>query len=163
MNFQFFLEKLEASEEFKDFIKENPKAYLCSGFFAIDKEGKDDKKHFDFYDPSSEKLFSFQIENGCKKTEVEMIDKRIPEKIETDFDFSFEEIESLINDKMQKENVKNKLQKIIISLQSFKRKNLLLCTVFISMLGLLKIHIDIKSKEIVLFEKKSFFDFVRKS
>jgi len=38
MNFQFYLEKLKHSEEYKEFLKENPEAYPCSGFFTIDKE-----------------------------------------------------------------------------------------------------------------------------
>lgn len=36
MNFQFYLEKLFESEEFAEFKKEFPDAYLCSGFFVID-------------------------------------------------------------------------------------------------------------------------------
>ena len=39
MNLQLYLEKLKSSGVFKEFMKENPKAYLCSGFFTIDKEG----------------------------------------------------------------------------------------------------------------------------
>jgi len=38
MNMQFYVEKLSHSEEFKEFMKKNPDAYLCSGFFVIDKE-----------------------------------------------------------------------------------------------------------------------------
>jgi len=47
MNLSTHLKKLKSSEQFKRFIKENPKAFLCSGFFVIDKEGTDNKKHFD--------------------------------------------------------------------------------------------------------------------
>ncbi|MAG10887.1 hypothetical protein CMI44_01075 [Candidatus Pacearchaeota archaeon] len=53
MNLQFYLEKLKVSEEYKKFMKENPSAYLCSGFFSIDKVGKDNKQHFDFCVPQS--------------------------------------------------------------------------------------------------------------
>jgi len=35
---------------------------------------------------------------------------------------------------------------------------MLIGTVFISMLGLLKVRIDVEKMKIVLFEKKSFFD-----
>ena len=65
MRFQFYLEKLHNSEEFNSFIKENPKAYLCSCFFILDKENReapDNKQHFDYYVPESKETFSFKIE-----------------------------------------------------------------------------------------------------
>ena len=49
MNFQFYLEKLMDSGDFQKFKKENPNAYLCSGFFSIDKEkGLDNQQHLDY-------------------------------------------------------------------------------------------------------------------
>ena len=42
----------------KDFIKEFPEAYPCSGFFVIDMESKDNKNHFDFFVPKDKKIFS---------------------------------------------------------------------------------------------------------
>ena len=90
MKLQFYLEKLQASESFEKFMKENPKAFLCSGFIVIDKEGKDNKQHFDFFIPKEKKIFSFQLEEDCKKVEVERIDDKTPEKISLDCDFDFE-------------------------------------------------------------------------
>ena len=162
MNFQFYLEKLYSSEIFKNFIKENSKAYLCSGFFTIDKEGKDNQIHIDFYIPDSKKMFSFRIEKKIEKIPVEMITKKIPLEIKLDFDFNLEEIEEMIVNEMKKKDIKTKLQKIIFSLQNIKGKNFLVCTVFTSMLGLLKVHIDLKEKKIILFEKKSFFDLMKR-
>jgi len=162
MNFQFYLEKLYSSEIFKNFIKENSKAYLCSGFFTIDKEGKDNQIHIDFYIPDSKKMFSFRIEKKIEKIPVEMITKKIPLEVKLDFDFNLEEIEEMIVNEMKKKDIKTKLQKIIFSLQNIKGKNFLVCTVFTSMLGLLKVHIDLKEKKIILFEKKSFFDLMKR-
>jgi len=84
MNPQFYLEKLKNSEEFEKFKKENPSAFLCSAFFSIDKsggnkslttsskrgqsKGKDNKQHFDFFNEG--KIFSFQVEDNCKKIEL---------------------------------------------------------------------------------------------
>jgi len=170
MNLQFYLEKLQSSDVFKDFMKKNPKAYLCSGFFTIDKEGQDNQRHLDFYVPEKGEMFSFKFEEAGKveKIPVEMINKKIPEKIKPDLDinFDFGDIEKIILNEMELQNLKNKLQKIIISLQNYEEKNFLVCTVFVSMLGLLKVNIDLEGKdgkpEITLFEKKSFFDFLKK-
>jgi hypothetical protein len=143
-------------------MKENPKTYLCSGFFTIDKEGKDNQIHVDFYIPDTKKMFSFRLEKAIEKIPVEIITKKIPLEIKLNFDFDFEEIEEMIINEMKKQDIRTKLQKIIFSLQNIKGKNFLVCTVFTSMLGLLKIHIDLKEKKIILFEKKSFFDLMKR-
>lgn len=156
MNFQFYLEKLYSSAIFKNFMKENPKAYLCSGFFTIDKEGKDNQIHVDFYIPDAKKMFSFRLEKGIKKIPIETITKKIPLEIKLDFNFNFEEIEEMIVNEMKKQDIRTKLRKIIFSLQNINGKNFLVCTAFISLLGLLKIQIDLKEKKIILFEKNLF-------
>ena len=158
MNFQFYLGKLHNSENFKDFIKKNSDAFLCSGFFVIDKEGKDNKIHFDYFIPKDKKIISFQLEKDVQQVPVEMFDKRIPKEISVAHDFGFDDIEKIIVGEMEKQGIKNKIQKIIFSLQKMKEKDFLVGTVFVSMLGMLKIHISLSEKKITLFEKKSFFD-----
>ncbi len=158
MNFQFYLEKLHNSENFKNFMKENSDAFLCSGFFVIDKGGKDNKIHFDYFLPKDKKIISFQLEQDIQQVPVEMFDKRIPEKISVAHDFDFDDIEKMIVVEMEKQGIRNKIQKIILSLQKLKEKDFLVGTVFVSMLGMLKIHISLSEMKITLFEKKSFFD-----
>lgn len=160
MNLQFYLEKLHNSKNFKNFMKENSDAFLCSGFFVIDKEGKDNKIHFDYFLPKDKKIISFQLEQDIQQVPVEMFDKRIPEKISVEHDFDFDDIEKMIVMEMEKEGIKNKIQKIILSLQKLKEKDFLVGTVFVSMLGMLKIYISLSEMKITLFEKKSFFDMV---
>ena len=162
MNFQFYLEKLYSSNIFKNFMRENPKAYMCSGFFTIDKEGEDNQRHIDFYIPDTKKMFSFRLEKKIEKIPIEAMTKKTPPEIKPGFDFNFEDVEEMIIDEMKKQDIKNKLQKIIFSLQNINGKNFLVCTVFISLLGLLKVHIDLKEKKIILFEKKSFFDLMKR-
>ena len=145
MNLQFYIEKLHSSKEFKDFMNENLDAYLCSGFFVIDKEGNDNKQHFDYYIQNQKKMFSFQLdsemdnEDGIKLVPIEMFGGKIPEKV-LKHDFDFKEIEEMIEEEMRKQNIKNKIQKIMFSLQNLKGKDFLICTVFISMLGILRVR-----------------------
>ena len=162
MNVQFYMEKLSLSEKFKNFMKDNKDAYLCSGFFVIDKNPKnpDNKQHFDYYVPSSKKMFSFQLEEGIKRVPLDIINKEVPEKIlKPEFDFN--EIEKIIEKEMERRDIKNKIQKIMLSLQNFNKKDFLICTVFISMLGILKVKIDLSTEEVTEFEKKSFFDIMK--
>ena len=162
MNIQFYMEKLSLSEEFKKFMKENKDAYLCSGFFVIDKDTKnpDNKQHFDYYVPSSKKIFSFQLEDEIKIVPIDTLNKEVPEKI-SKHEFDFDEIEKIIEEEMEKQNVKSKIQKIILSLQNIKGRDYLICTVFISMLGILKVKINLSTEEVTEFEKKSFFDIMK--
>ena len=55
------------------------------------------------------------------------------------------------------------MQKIILSLQRVNEENFLVGTVFISMLGMIKIKINAAKKIIVDFEKKSMFDILKVS
>jgi hypothetical protein len=134
-------------------------AYLCSGYFSIDKEGgKENKQSLDFYVPATKKFFSFSLDD-MKKSEIESFGQDfIPEEISIKTDFDFDEMEDLIIEKMKEEKVSNKVQKILYSLQQKDGKPFLLVTVFISGMGLLKIIIDLKAKKITDFEKKSLFD-----
>jgi len=162
MNFQFYLEKLKKSDEYKKFIRENPGAYFCSGFFSIDKTGNDNKQHFDFYVPGGSSIptnqplttppknqlnekdkgkiggdvFSFKLEDG-EFVKLERInEEKIPEEISLDLDFDFSEIERLIREKMEEQKIKNKIQKLLFSLQRIKGKNMLLGTVLVILVGI---------------------------
>ncbi len=164
MNSQFLLEKLNSSEEFKKFRKENPKSYLCSGFFIIDLEAKnpEDKYHIDYYIPETRKTFSFELENGVKLVPLELRDEeKVLERVSMKNHFDFDEIKELVMDEMEKNKITNKIQKIIFSLQNLEGKDMLLGTVFISGLGLIKVNIEVDNMEITDFEKKSFFEMMK--
>lgn len=176
MNLQFYLEKLYASEDFQKFIEENKDAYLCSCFFVIDFEKEDNKQHFDYFvlfpaakprppipatdeiNSQNGRIFSFQIEKGCEKVDVENFGNKVPEEISDNYNFDFKDIEKLISERMEGENIKNKIQKILFSLQRVDGKEVLLGTIFISALGMIKIRIDLENMKVVEFEKKSFLD-----
>ena len=163
MNFQFYLEKLYASESFKKFIEENKDAYPCSCFFIVDKSGSDNKQHFDYFIPSTKKMFSFKLEDDCAKVPVDLRDENVPTKLPSNYNFDFDEVEKLIVEEMEKRGIKNKIQKMLWSLQHKDGKNYLLGTVFISMMGLLKVSVDVTDMKIIDFEKKSFMDMLKVS
>lgn len=162
MDFQFCLEKLLDSEVFIDFKKEFPDAFLCSGFFTLDKEGTDNQQHLDYWAPSVKKLYSFKLnESPIVKIETETNSDFIPKKIKDNIDFDLERVEKLIEEKMSENKMNNRVQKLIFSLQNTEEKDYLLVTVFLSGLGLIKVMYDIDKKEVTEFEKKSFFDMMK--
>lgn len=161
MNFQFYMEKLRASKDFKSFMKENPSAFLCSCFFSIDLVGTDNKIHFDYYVPSLKQMFGFQLEKNCEKMPLETREGFLPEKISEKIDFDLKEIEKILSDKIKKEEIKEKVQKIFISLQRVNKKDSLIGTIFISGMGMISFEIELSTKKITSFQKKSFMDFFR--
>jgi len=160
MNFQFYVEKLRNLDNYKKFIKEFPKAYPCSCFFVIDKGGQNSKQHFDYYVPKDNKMFSFQLELG-NFVPVERIGKEIPDKIDLDLNLDFNKIEEIIQERMIKEKIKNKIQRFLFSLQKKDQKFYLIGTIFISGLGMLRVAIELGEMKITDFEKKSFFDIMK--
>ncbi len=160
MNFQFYLEKLMASESFKNFITENKDAFPVSGFFVIDLEGKDNKQHFDYFIPSTNKMFSFQLESKCDLVPIEIIGDK-PEKISMNYNFDFSDVKKLIQKEMATRGITNKIQKMLFSLQHKDLKDYLIGTIFISNFGMIKVNIDITDMKVILFEKKSFFDMLK--
>jgi len=159
MNFSFYVEKLENSEEFKKFKNEFPESFPCSCFFVIDKQGSDNKQHFDFYLPKEKRISSFQLENGQLVPIQEVKEK--PEEISLEHDFDFKEIEELIVKEMETNKIKNDIQKILFSMQRVKGKDYLIGTIFIPKLGMIKVNIDIAEKKITDFEKRSFLDMMK--
>ena len=164
MNFQFYLEKLMAGEEFVNFMRENKDAFCCSAFFVIDREKSkvlQDKQHFDYFVPSENKIYSFSLENGVKKIPVQMFGDSVPEKIALNYNFDFNDVEKMINEKMVEEKTKGAVTKILYSMQHLEGKDYLVGTIFLSMLGMLKVHYDISENKIILFEKRSFMDMLK--
>lgn len=161
MNIHFYIEKLLVSEEFEKFKKENADAHPCGGFFVRDFENlknPENKSNIDYFVPSIKKMFSFQLDDGVKLIPIEIADGKIPEKIAFNYNFDFDDIEEIILREMEFKGIKNKIQKILLSLQSKESKDFLVGTAFISGMGLLKFLIDLSEMRIIEFEKKSFFD-----
>ena len=62
---------------------------------------------------------------------------------------------------MEKDNVKNKIQKYLFSIQKQKGKHYIIGTVFVSNLGMLRVKICLDDMQVIDFEKKSFFDVLK--
>ena len=165
MNFKFYTEKLKNSQEYKNFIKDNPKAYFSGGFLAIDIEnnGIGDEQHLDYYDKGKKEYTSFCISKSCQKSLVELKDKeKIPEEVNENVDFDIDKIKVMIQNEIAKQGMKNKIQKILLSLQAKNKKHYLIGTVFITKLGLIKLQISLEDMIINEFEKKSILDMVKR-
>ena len=161
MKFQFYYEKLIDSEDYQKFVKENPLAFHSSGFFVLDLEnnGKDNSVHFDmFLEKPKPKMFSFKVTGNVELLPVENFDPRIPEKLSMNYTFDLMNIKEKIEKKMQDEQIKGKLKKLLFSLQKLNKIDYLVINGFLDNMGMLKVTYDLSKKEITQIEKKSFLD-----
>lgn len=160
MKIRAYLSELEKNKEFQEFIEANPQVYLCSAFFVIDKENENHKQHFDYFLPEENKIFSFQIEENCKQVPMDNLAPEAPKSLDLKEDFELQEIDDLIQTEMENRGIKNKMQKILFSVNNFENQDVIFGTVFISNLGMIKIRISLKDKEILEFKKESFMDMI---
>lgn len=163
MNFQFLIEKLTASEEFQKFKKENSDAYPFGGFFSFDLENKKTQNQYsiDYFIPSLSKAVSFKLEKGVEMLPITIQESQKFTEIGANYSFDFEEFQELIEKEMEKKEIKNKIQKILYSLQNYEKEDYLLATVFLSGFGILQANVKIQNKEITKFEKRGFLDFLK--
>ena len=109
------ISKLEFSEEFRNYLKKNPKAYLISGFLIMD-EGD---WQIDYYNPNNGLVTAFLVREKIKvKPEAQAfqekekkIEKLDIEKVKLDFERAMEIVEKIRQDKYGNE-IPNK--KIIV-------------------------------------------------
>ncbi len=158
MNFKETLERLNFSDVFKNFKKENEKAFLCSAFFIVDFETKADTNQIDFFLPDRDKMAVFVIDNEVtykldeifkeKKDEIRELSPYI--KIDTD---DFEGI-------LKKEG-KQKIKKIFAVLHHHEKRQIWNLTCLLESFNILNIHLDCQTGEILKEEKASLFDFAQ--
>ena len=168
MSFSQTLKKVNESEVFKNFIKENPDAELCAGFFIIDFFSNDNKNSIDY--KLGEKIFTFNLrENGeVKMNEDRLIElkgnQKFPklEKLNPSIKVDVPEVRSIAQIKALDEGIHSKFNKIIAVLQNQEGNQVWNLTCILDGLIILHLLIDANSGDVTKFERKSMMDLIRK-
>jgi len=174
MNFLPLLLKLERSQEYTTFKAAHPESFICAGFFIRDFKDGCDQTSIDLCDAGTITTFTPQGA-GFQTKEEEILDKTkplIPFDIKIQVDV--EQIKPLVEQQLTKNKVTQKLEKIIAVLQGMPGKGDLSgensvshtvwnLTCMLEGMKIILIHIDAKTQEILKFENRSLFDFVRPS
>jgi len=167
---------LKQNQKFKEFSQKNPKPVPCAGFFVLDFKNSQEQYTLDY--KVNDDIFSFKINpetNQVQMQQEEIMDKTKPlEEISLNIKLEISEIKDIVNKELEKNNIKNPIEKIICVLQSLSlgKDDLsgkpLGChtiwnlTCMLSMFNIIMIHIDALDGKVLKFEKKSLFDFVKK-
>ncbi|MBI2047419.1 hypothetical protein HYT26_04645 [Candidatus Pacearchaeota archaeon] len=164
MKFEHYLKRVEESPEFKEFKKEHKKAYLCAGFFVLDFDKGKNIHQIDYFIPNSKKIATFTL-NGETQLKISEPAKKIEkklEKIEGEIKTDIDALKGIVHDEMLNRIVTQQITKIVAVLQSQKGKKIWFLSCITNDFGILTVHIDDESEDVLIFEKRSFFDFIRK-
>lgn len=173
MSFKSFketLEKIESSKIYKDFMAQNPKAELCTGFFILDFIGDDNKFSLDY--KLGEKIFTFNLNyDDITIQEDKLMDvpeskqnKQLQQKLEKINIpvIELDELKTTVEISAVDHGIKSRLQKIITILQIYKspetkNKKLQVWNLTCILDNLIILHIIINSKtgKVIKFEKRS--------
>lgn len=163
-NFKFLLSKIESSESFRKFKEKNKDAFLCAGFFVIDYEsGKGVvQRQIDYC--LSDDIYTFMLEKEVSVKKAETIEgqKISLSELNKNIKVDLEEAERILEEKIKQESIPEKLLKVIAVLQVHKGNQIWNLNCVLAGMQILRVHINSENGEILLFEKKSMMDFVKK-
>ena len=163
MKFDHYLKRVEESSEFKKFKQENPKAYLCAGFFVLDFDEEKNSNQIDYILPNG-KIATFVLDGGVKIkiSDIAIKGKTDLKEINQESQLDIERLKGIVEDEMKNRTVTEDVKKIIAILQVYNGKLIWNLNCLLAGLGILQIHIDDKDGNILKFEKHSLLDFMRK-
>ncbi|MFH1311416.1 MAG: hypothetical protein ABIH65_03365 [Nanoarchaeota archaeon] len=168
MKAMHYIKKVKESEPYKEFIKEDPDAYLCSVFFVRDFTENHNETQVDFYSPKKKAMISFKVEKKVqripinKKAETITHKKFVPKTLNENPKMDVDELKAILMDEMKNREMTYEIDKILAFLNITDDETVWNCTAFLKGLGLLQSHIEDESKSVLFMEKKSLFDLIKR-
>ena len=162
MQIKPYIEKLNSSSKFKEFISSNPDAYFSAGFFVLDFQDNNHLHQIDYYLPKKKKIMTFSVDEDIAMKLSETANKSIPKKIEGKINVDLDILKGLVEDEMKNNSITSKLQKIIAILQNIDGKLIWNLNCITTDMGIIKVHLDDDNHSILKFEKINLFDAVKK-
>jgi hypothetical protein len=162
MKIQPYVNKMNNSPEYKQFIKQNSDAFLAAGFFIIDYESGNNIHQIDLYVPSKKKVAAFTLDKKIIMQMMDLMHAKAPEKLDINTKIDLDALKGILEDEMKNRNITEEVKKIIAILQTVDGKKIWNLNCILSGMELLRVHIEDDSKSILKMEKFSMLDFVKK-
>lgn len=161
MKISHYQKEIEKSKEFHKFKKEHPKSYLCAGFFVLDFENDKNVHQLDYY-LSNGKIVTAILDNGVKiKESKQPIKKKLPE-LNQEVKIDLDALRGIVHDEMQNRSITEELKKIIAIAYISDKRVIWNLQCILNGLILLQINLDDSNQSILMFEKYSLLDMIRK-
>jgi len=163
MKIKPYIEKLEDSQEYKDFKTKYPDSFLIAGFFVLDLDTGSNIHQVDFYVPSKEKIAAFTLDEGVKMQLLDMFSKdgKVPEKLDIDTNIDLDALEGILTDEMRNRGISEEIRKIIAVVQNVDGKKIWNLNCVLTGMEILKSHVDDSSQTVLKLEKNSIMDIMK--
>lgn len=162
MKIQPYVEKLLASEEYKKFKEEHKDSFLVAGFFIIDLELGKNIHQIDYYLPKEKKVAAFTLDDAVKVQIMDILTDKVPEELDIDTKTDLDELKGIIEDEMKNRNMTESIKKIIAVIQNIEGKKTWNLNCILSEMSLLRVHVEDESKSVLMMEKSSLLDLMKK-
>lgn len=162
MKLQPFVDKINASLAYKEFMQKYNDAFLVAGFFIMDLELGQNMHQIDYYMPSQKKFAAFTLDENVNIQILDAMFDKVPEKLDAQTDIDLDALPGILEDEMKNRNITEEIKKIIAVLQTVHGKKVWNVNCVLSGMEILKVHVEDASQTILKMEKSSFTDLVKK-
>jgi len=154
MKFKEIIDELYCLDTYKNFKSENPDSFLSAGFFIFNLEEKTESIQIDFFLPKESKIVGFEYPfKEPKKFDDNIVSmKELSPNIKIDLD----DLELKCLEVIKKNESIIKPTKIIAIL----KEGVWNLTCMDNMLGIIRIHLNASTGEVIKFDKGSLMDFM---
>lgn len=157
-----YVEKLEKSQEYKDFHKKYKDAFMAAGFFVLDLETSKNVHQLDFYVPSEKKIAAFSLDGDIKVQLLEAMNEKIPDKLDIKVKTDLDALYGILEDEMKNRGITEEIKKIVAVLQNIDGKVLWNLNCILSGMEILRANVDDESRSVLKMEKFSMLDLIKK-
>ena len=164
MKLSQLLTRLEKTEQFKIFKKQNPDAFLCAAFIILRAKGGLVENEYSLDYKTKEQIFTFKIPTIGEiiMQNDELIEGKPLEEINPKILTDIEELNPIVERALLRNSIKSKLEEIIAVLQTIEGKTIWNLTCMCEGLVIINIHVDALSGDLTKFEKRNLLDFIKK-
>jgi len=163
MKIKPYIEKLEESEEYKNFKIKYPDSFLVAGFFVLDLESGANVHQIDFYVPTEKKIAAFTLDGEITVKLLEMLDsKKVPEKLNMETNVDLDALQGILMDEMKNRGMSENIRKIIAVIQNIDGKRIWNLNCVLTGMEILKSHVEDESQTVLKIEKASIMDIMKK-
>ena len=163
MKIQPYVQKLETSEIYKKFRKDNNESFLVAGFFVLDYESGVNIHQIDYYVPSKKQVAAFNLDGEVEVRLLDMMSKeKVPEKLDLKTKVDLDALKGILEDEMKNRNITETIKKCVAVIQVVDGKKLWILNCVLSGMEILKAHVDDDSRTVLKMERASMLDYIKK-
>lgn len=162
-HFKECLDRLKESKKFKDFKKENPNAYLASGFFVADYKSENSQEQLDYFLPDK-RIASFKFAKDGEEIQLQISEQKAEKEmspLEENPKSNLDELKEIVNKKLKEKEINKELNEIIAVVYMLENELVWNLQCLLSGMKFVNIQIRDKDKSIRKFKEHSLNDLIK--